>query len=326
MTEEELKQSLEEVYSQVDEIGVAVYVLLKGDGELEPKKLDIEGDSLDDLKNLFIGSLRENVTEKEDLTVLNLSSSDERTNAIYLYDLEVPSELMSMDTIIQSDDIPLFDFSECDLSRIKSLLIEIGNNTHQIVLYKSMAPVNIFGRSSFFMKKDNQRFKRIDDEFVRISAGFQLMKISGELFVVDLGAIEKAFGFHDVIIREAALGIEAIDTMEIIENIDTLSELVTDVKYARKFTKIAKSSPVIRANIDNSRIIQFCKTFPQLQGRIRFNDAEDKIHLDTKVSKDLFIQLLMDNFLTSELTNFHYKSVAKDEADEPNGEEAVASE
>jgi hypothetical protein len=43
--------------------------------------------------------------------------------------------------------------------------------------------------------------------------------------------------------------------------------------------------------------------------------------LDTKVSKDLFINLLMDNFLTSELTKFHYASIAKDsvenETEEP---------
>jgi len=321
MTEDELKRKLDDVYSQIDEIGIAVYVLLKGDDELEPKKLDIEGEALVDLKALFMGSLRDNISNRDELSILNLSSSDERTNAIYLYDLDIPAELAAMDTVVENDDIPLFDFAECELSRIKSLLIEIGNNDHQIVLYKSMAPVNVFGRSSFFMKKDNQRFKKIDDEFIRISAGFQLMKVSDELFVIDLVAIEKAFGFHDVIIKEAALGIEAIETMSVIENIETLKELVDDVKYARKFTKIAKASPVIRAGIDNARIIEFCKSFPELQGRIRFNEAGDKIQLDTKVSKNLFIQLLMDDFLTSELTKFHYKSVAKDEADKPNAEE-----
>ena len=316
MTEEKLKNSLESIYNEVDNIGIAIYVLLKGDDEIEPKKLDIEGESLNGLKTLFVESLRDNISNRGEFSVLNLSSSDERTDAIYLYDLELPAELEAMDVVLQTDNIPLFDFSECELSRIKSLLIEIGNNSHQVVLYKTMAPVNIFGRSSFFMKKDNQRFKKIDEEFLRISAGFQLLKIADELYVIDLGAIEKAFGFHDVIIKEAASGIKAIASMSIIDNLETLNELVDDVKYARKFTKIAKASPVIRAGIDNLRIIEFCKSFPQLKGKIRFNEMGDKIQLDTKVSKDLFIQLLMDDFLTSELTNFHYKSVAKDEAEE----------
>lgn len=36
------------------------------------------------------------------------------------------------------------------------------------------------------------------------------------------------------------------------------------------------------------------------------------ITLDTKVSKDLFIKVLMDDFLTSQLTQFYYDSIAKD--------------
>ncbi|WP_082601230.1 Kiwa anti-phage protein KwaB-like domain-containing protein [Ferrovum sp. JA12] len=54
---------------------------------------------------------------------------------------------------------------------------------------------------------------------------------------------------------------------------------------------------------------------PNIDRKIRFNQAEDKIVLDSKVSKDLFIKLLMDNFLTSALTNYHDESVAKDRLD-----------
>ena len=68
----------------------------------------------------------------------------------------------------------------------------------------------------------------------------------------------------------------------------------------------------MKSGIPNNEIIQFCQNFPTLTGKIRFNEAADKIILDTKVSKDLFIQLLMDNFLTSELTKSYYASVAKD--------------
>lgn len=106
-----------------------------------------------------------------------------------------------------------------------------------------------------------------------------------------------------------------VEEIGLVENIEILYELLDEVKYARRFTKIAKSSPVLKAGIDNLRIIHFCKTFPKLAGRIRFNDQQDKIVLDTKVSKDLFIKLLMDDYLTSELTNFHYESVAKDIAE-----------
>lgn len=322
MNANELKTALQPFFDNIDEIGVSVYAILKNQDDGEPRKLDIEAQALLGLKSLFMQSLREEIAERDELSVLNLSTSDERTNAIYVYDIEVPSELAAMENISQSDNFPLLDLAQCDLSDIKALLIEIGNNIGQIVLYKTMAPVNIFGRASFFLKKDRHRLEQINEEFLRVSAGFQLMRINGELLVIDLAAIEKSFGFHEVIIREAALGVRAIESILLIENPDVLYELLDEVKYARRFTKVARSSPVLRAQVPNASIIQFCRSFPKLAGKIRFNDAGDKIVLDTKVSKDLFIKLLMDDFLTSELTNFHYESVAKDIAEADAGADA----
>jgi hypothetical protein len=316
MNAEELKATLQTFYDNYQEIGVSVYAILKDKDNLKPLKIDIEGNACEGLKELFIKSLQDSISSREELSILNLSTSDERIDAIYLYDIEVPAELAVIDEVVKTDNLPLFDLKTSTLSSIKALLIEIGNNVGQIVLYKSMAPINIFGRATFFLKKSQHRLEKINEEFLRVSAGFQLLRINGELLVIDLEAIEKSFGFHDVIKREAVLGINEIEQMSLLDNPDVLRELLDDVRYARRFTKVARSSPVIKAGVPNASIINFCKTFPKLAGRIRFNAVEDKIMLDTKVSKDLFIKLLMDDFLTSELTNFHYASVAKDSVDD----------
>ncbi|WP_373032870.1 anti-phage protein KwaB [Sulfurovum sp.] len=315
MNIEELRENLQYHVDNVDDIGITVYVLLKNDDSFTPKKLDIKAASLPELKVMFIQSLKENIINEDELSVLNLSSSDERLNTIYLYDLEVPEELAVMETILASDDHALFNIAEDDISLVKAFLIEIGDNENQAVLYKTLAPVNIFGRSSFFLKKSEERFEKINDEFLRISGGFQLMRLNDKLFVLDLKTIEKFFGFHDVIVREASIGLDAVEAINILENPETLRELVSDVKYARRFTKVAKSSPVLKLGISNDRIINFCKTYPGLAGRFRFNTNEEKLQLDTQVSKDLFIKLLMDDFLTSELTEYHYSSEAKDSVD-----------
>lgn len=316
MNAEELKAALQDFYDNYDQIGITVYVILKSADDTGLKKVDIEADSLEGLKALFIQSLRDHITGREDLTVLDLSSSDERVDAIYVYDLEIPEELVAMERVLETDDLPLLDLAAANLTDVKALLIEIGNDVGQMVLYKTMAPVNIFGKASFFLKKARHRMEKIDDEFLRVSAGFQLLRINGTLLVIDLSAVEKSFGFHDIIKREAALGITSIEAMELVQNPEVLHELLEDVKYARRFTKVARASPVMKAGVPNASIIEFCKTFPRLAGRIRFNEAEDKVFLDTRVSKDLFIKLLMDDFLTSELTHFHYASAAKDSLDD----------
>lgn len=321
MIADQLKAALQEYYNDQANIGVCVYALMKDAERPGPFKLDIEADAEAGLKTLFLQSLRDEISSKEELSVLDLSSADERVNAIYVYDLDIPEELTALETVIAQDDLPVLDLNEASLSSIRALLIEIGNDARQLVLYKTMAPVNIFGRSSFFLRKHESRLERLGDEFLRVSAGFQMMRINGNLLVLNLEALEHNFGFHDVIKREAALGIDAIVSAELVDNPDVLRELVADVKYARRLTKIAKASPVLKAGISGGSIVQFCKTFPRLVGRIRFNDENNKVVLDTKVSQDLFIKVLMDDFLTSELTKYHYASVAKD-AVEPEVEEA----
>lgn len=319
MNEQQLRDALQVFYDNFDEIGVSIYAILKN-SDNAPVKIDIENTALDGLKSLFIDSIKKTVTDREELRVLNLSTSDERLDAIYLYDVDMPEELSSIETVIASDNLPLMNISDTNISDIKALLIEIGNNIGQIVLYKTLAPVNVYGRSSFFLKKSQTRLEQISDEFLRITPNFQLMRLQDSLFVLDLKAIEKSFGFDEVIKREAALGISAIEATMLVENSDVLHELLDDIRYARRFTKVAKASPVLKARIPNTDIINFCKTFTKLVGKIRFNQAEDKILLDTKVSKDLFIKVLMDDFLTSELTKFHYESVAKDSLDEESSE------
>jgi len=100
--------------------------------------------------------------------------------------------------------------------------------------------------------------------------------------------------------------------MGLVENIASLQELVTDVSFARKLTKVARNSPVIKQNIPNASIIQFSKVHPFTKSRMRYSDDGTQFTLDTKVSKSLLIKILNDDLLTSELTKLYYDSLAKD--------------
>ena len=112
--------------------------------------------------------------------------------------------------------------------------------------------------------------------------------------------------------REATVGLEAIREMSIVSNIVTLEELISNVSFARKLTRIARYSPVIMNNIPNANIISFSRTHPAVRDKIRYTPDGSQFALDTKVSKDLFIKLLNDDFLTSDLTRIYYDSLAKD--------------
>lgn len=315
MSKEELNSGLQYYVDNKDDVAVIIYAITKQDST--PLRVDIEGTAQSGLKTLFLDVIEKEIINDNDLSIISLSSADDRNKVLYHYDIEIPDELSSLNSSLGHQGEALFDFNTHSLDDIKVLLICIGNAQRQIVLYKTMASVNIFSRSSFFLIKSDTRLKEINEDFFRVSGNFQLMKVNGAIYIIDLSLVEKMFGFHEVIKKEALHGMHAIRDMSILSNIQVIEELIDDVKYARKLTKIARSCPVINAGVENLNIIQFCKTYPSLKGRIRFNEDETMISLDTKVSKDLFIKVLMDDFLTSQLTKFYYDSIAKD---------AVASE
>ncbi len=314
MNKEQLDQALQAFLDGGDNVEIIIYGITQEDEA--PKRLDIEADDLPPIRSLFLDSVAKTVVNKQEHSVMDLSNADERGNCFYRYDLEVPQELTYLETVIGNDNIETMNFRDRRLSDIASLIVVMANGDQELSLYKNVSPVEVIGRGGFILGKHNERLKRFEDQLLRISPKFQVLRVSGELIITNLEAIERSFGFQEVIQREAQVSLNAISEMRIIENMDALTELVGDIRFARKLTKVAKSSPVIYNEIPNARILEFSRTHPATSGKMRYNADNTQFQLDTKVSKDLFIKLLNDDFLTSELTALHYESLAKDGVDE----------
>jgi len=311
MNKQELNEALAFINAPEGELQIIIYANIGGVNE--PKRLDIKEEDLTELKKLFVASIESSIISKEDHTVLPLSSADERGNCFYQYDLEVPEGLKRLETIIGNDNLSNFSLSDNQFSNIESLIIVLADTKNEISLFKKLSTVEVIGRGGFMLWKSNQRFERFKDQLLRISSSFQALRVDGEIIIIDLDAIEKEFGFHEVIIKEATKSLSVIEEKELVDNIDSLKELVSDVRFARKLTKVARNSPVIRLGIPNESIIKFAKNHPLTKKKMKYNDSQTKFHLDTKVSKDLLIKILNDDLLTSELTKLYYDSLAKDD-------------
>lgn len=311
MNKQELNEALAFINAPEGELQIIIYANINGANE--PRRLDIKEEDLTELRKLFVASIESSIISKEDHTVLPLSSADERGNCFYQYDLEVPEGLKRLETIIGNDNLSNFSLSDNQFSNIESLIIVLADTKNEISLFKKLSTVEVIGRGGFMLWKSNQRFERFKDQLLRISSSFQALKVGGEIIIIDLDAIEKEFGFHEVIIKEATKSLSVIEEKELVDNIDTLKELVSDVRFARKLTKVARNSPVIRLGIPNESIIAFAKNHPLTKKKMKYNDSQTKFHLDTKVSKNLLIKILNDDLLTSELTKLYYDSLAKDD-------------
>ncbi|NIJ46616.1 hypothetical protein FHR24_003106 [Wenyingzhuangia heitensis] len=314
MNKEELNQSLDFIITNpIDKIEISIFSILKENNEVV--RLDIELDNLPQIIKLFKNSIQNNIIEKDDFSILQLSTADERKNCFYEYDLDLPEELKKLESVITDENIKKFNFKKNKIIDIDSLIIVLACGDKEISLFNKLSNVEILARGGYIIGKAKERFSKFNEQLLRISPKFQVIRISDKTIITNLETIEKSFGFQDVIKREADIGVNDISSMNILREIDSLREMISNVSFARKLTRIAKNSPVINLRIPNSEIINFARKHPATKS-LKYTDDGSKFDLTTKKSKKIFLQLLNDDLLTSELTKLHYASLAKDEYEE----------
>lgn len=313
MNTEELKDKLR-IIGTMEQIGINIYFLLKSENNKVLKRADI----IEDVKTCLINSFKESImkiADNEDASLINLSSADDRRNAIYKYDLESEPDIFQYFDNISSNQNSelnsLFEFGVDDLATLEGYYIFLGDYDNHIQIYRKQMPINLFKRGKIYLIKGHDtQFDSIKEEFLRIDSKIDIFKIDNFVFVNNISILERHYEFKDIIETEATNTISSISSLNILGNIEVLEERVTDTTFARKLSKISTSSPVFTLSTDN--IMQFVKSHNKLSCEFRYNQDNSQIILDTKKSQDYFIKLMNDDFLHSELTKFDYVTPAKD--------------
>lgn len=296
-----------------------VYFVLKDDMCLKIKMADIESEkTAPAIKTMFSEYLRQLIVENEDLSLCELSTADERTNAIYHYDYEeYPEELelfhnFDINASVRGDK---FSFENDDLKNLYGYIIYLGTMEDGIVLFKKHYSISLIKRDSFLLGavKSEQRFKKLDgDDIIRLNDSVQLVRLEDQIYVVDLKVLAQNFGFDKLIRRASDDTIQSVYEMGLIEDIQVLKDAADDISFARKLSKVKKSSPIIKLNIPKDEIVAFTKSTSVLSDKFKYSPDGSTIRLDTKKSKEAFVKLLNDAFLRSELTKLYYDARAKD--------------
>ena len=125
--------------------------------------------------------------------------------------------------------------------------------------------------------------------------------------------LESKFGFVEVVKKKAKESIQEIGKLDLVQDITKLEQGINDVSFARKVVKVASKSVVLR-KCNKKDIINFIDTYDDtLKKKFKFDESREYINLDTKVSRTVFLQLLDDSFLYSQLTTNKYVSGSKDD-------------
>lgn len=319
MTLEELKSSINAVMEDV--YSLQVYLLLKKGEKFELRLADIDdANAAPELERMFVAYIRSSILDNTDLQLCLLSTDDERTNAIYQYDYETyPEELgvfRNFDITEATTNVAKFDFTQDDLTSLFGYVIYLGNMQNGIVMFKKHYPIALIKRDSFLLGaiKDKERFEKVSgDDIIRMNGTVQVLGVAGDMYVLDVKMLERNLGFTELIQKAAGSAADAVDELGILEDIEVLKDSIGEVSFARKLSKVQKSSPIFKLGISKEAIIEFTKTTPELQGKFKYSEDGSTIRLDTRKSKDAFIKLMNDSFLRSELTRQYYEASSKDQ-------------
>ncbi|EDP6879963.1 TPA: DUF4868 domain-containing protein [Campylobacter lari] len=295
-----------------DLLGAVLFAVTKTN---EVYKVDLESNAVVELRNMILDVL-DGIVNNEDMSFMDISAVDDRKDVVCVYDegLALPEDLAEIQARLNNEsNLEDMDFTQIQMNDIKMFIVHTGIDIDRLYLYQFVSNVNIYGRDKFFFKKDKHRLMRIDDDMVRITSKIHMAQLGDKLAIFELEQFEKIFKFHDVIKQEATSCMNKIQEMQLIENIEDFKSIVNDAKFTRKIIRAIRNSPVIKLGISNKQIIDFCMNYKSIAGKLKLNDDKDKLILDTKKSKDIFLNVMLDNFLSSELTKLYYESRAKDE-------------
>lgn len=316
---EEVKESIGSVLN--DSYSMQLYFVLKREDQFVLRLADLEDDSAaPEVQALFTGNIRNKILENEDLQLCQLSTDDERANAIYHYDYETyPDELgvfKNFNIKSATASIPKFDFTQDDLGTLFGYIIYVGSMQNGIVLFKKHFPISLIKRDSFLLGavKDKRRFEKVSGEdIIRINGSAHLLKVNDEIYVMDVKILERNMGFTKLIQKAAEQTLTAIEELSILEDIEVLKDSASETSFARKLSKVKRTSPIFKLGISKETIIEFTKTTAELAGKFKYSEDGLTIRLDTKKSKEAFLKLMNDAFLRSELTKQYYEASAKDQ-------------
>ena len=273
------------------------------------KKVNLKDDgTIEETFSVFKAILEFEILENEDLEIINLSSSDDRKNAVYYYDLEDEPPELKQCLLNNRIDVDWFEFDE--ENKIIGFITQIGTEDNNITLFKKHYPINLLKSKGLFRTHNNQ-ISNFTDNILRITGKSDFIRIGSDIYILNLKELESFCGFHKLIKEKALIGVEAIKSIDIVDDIGLLKENIENVTFARKLVKVTSDSLVLKQK--TSDIIKFAKKHYK---NLKTNESGTKFLLDTIKSRKEFIKLLNDDFLNSRLTKQQYDSVAKNRVKE----------
>ena len=301
MTKEALQQKLDGLIAQ-QECGMNLYFILHQQDDYILKKANVKNEALAPIKTVLRDNLLQlrQMMDEPTFAVLNLSGAEDRKNVIYQYDLE--EELRPI-SLMKEVDVNLFN---------DGYFASYGVEGNHIIIYRKTFSVNLLKQGrNLFIFKDAEQIDIVKDDIFRIDGKIDFFLLDNTTLIYNISILEKFNDFKDIVQRSARNSLQQIADADLVDDIAKLQERAdSDISFARKLIKVTTNALILNV-VDKERIIQFAREHAYLSRRLKVS-ADNKFDLEKKSAQNLFIQLLDDAFLHSELSSNDYLSPGKD--------------
>lgn len=279
------------------------------------------------LSELAKDSLISTFLKNPELSIRNLSESDDRNNFIYKDDWNLLENTLNFFHPI-SEDIINTKSNKFDNYNIKKdidkkifgYVIAIGNSSQQLMYFTKHYAISTFSTEQFILipklginLQENELFTKVDSELVRISKKIDVLYINKELYICNLEMLESFFKFNKFIQSEAKKSIDTIKSINLLENYSKLEKAKDKIPIARKLATASKNSQVLNLlkdkKIEKNDVLNFVKNNSSY---FDMKIKDKKLVVETAKEVNSFMKLLMDPLVVSELTKLTYESTNKD--------------
>ncbi len=310
MNVDNLKSILQEILNS-DVANIKLYATTK---QNETKKISISSDVSDNLLELFKKSIEDMfLDDSKEYRLKSIDdNNDEAAKTYYYFNGENTYERLNVLHNLSSLDEEVFNFENTNLDDIETFYITISNGEKTIALYKKNYAINVLRRGkTIFFTKHNENIDELKKDILKIDHSFQFMAIENNILIVNLSMLETQLGYDEVITKKAQETVELIASLDFLEDIAKLEEMVQTKKIAKKINLVKNSQVLEILQSDIDKVKTFIDNIEDLKKSLKFTE-DNKLKLNSKVGVERFLKLLDDAYLRSELTQTLYDSLNKE--------------
>lgn len=310
MNVDNLKSTLQYILNS-DVANIKLYATTK---QNNTKKISISSDVSDSLLELFKNSIKDIfLDDNKEYRLKSIEeNNDEAAKTYYYFNGENTYEKLNVLHNLSSLDEEIFNFEDTDLDDIETFYITISNGEKTITLYKKNYGINVLRRGkTIFFTKHNENIDELKKDILKIDQSFQFMAIENNLLIVNFSMLETQLGYDKVITKKAQETVEVIASLDFLEDIAKLEEMIQTKKIAKKINLVKNSQVLNIIQSDINKVRNFINSIEDLKKSLKFNN-KNKLQLNSKIGVEKFLKLLDDAYLKSELTETLYDSLNKE--------------